>query len=116
MWGYVSDGHVFFPTYTDRIVGVQFHGDDLVGYAEGISNHLQVPNQKVDVRVRKRDHDTEEAESSPWRFRLRRIHDQEGKYPVTWEIEASPGELLRIEALIDTMTDWDTLPCELSFH
>jgi len=116
MWGYVSDGHVFFPTYDDRIVGAQFHGDDLAGYSEGISNHLQIPNQQVEVRVRKKEHDPEEPQTSPWRFRLRRIHDQEGKYPVTWEIDAPSEELLRIESLIKTMTDWDTLPCELSFH
>ncbi|MFC1529660.1 hypothetical protein ACFL6R_02980 [Gemmatimonadota bacterium] len=116
MWGYVSDGHVFFPTFTDRIVGAQFHGDELVAYSEGISNHLQVPNQKIEVRVMRKEHGAEEDQTSPWRFRLRRIHDQEGKYPVTWEIDAPSGELLRIEGLINTMTDWDTLPCELSFH
>jgi hypothetical protein len=116
MWGYISDGHVFFPTYTDRIVGAQFHGDDLAGYTEGISNHLQVPGRTVEVGVRRRDHDRGGELTSPWSFRLRRDHDREGSYPIIWEIDASPEELLRIEGLIDTMTAWDTLPCQLSLH
>ncbi len=116
MWGYVSDGHVLFPTYADRIVGARFHGDELTGYSEGISNHLQTSNRRVEVRVRKKENDVEEVQASPWSFRLRNNHEQEGKYPVTWEIDASSEELLRIEGLIDTMTAWDTLPCQLSFH
>jgi len=116
MWGYVSDGHVFFPTYVDQIVGARFHGEDLTGYVEGITSHLLEPHQRLEVKVKEKFGENDERSASPLMFRLRRDLDQKGKYPVTWEIDASSETLLRIKRLIETMEAWDTLPCQLTFH
>ncbi len=116
MWGYVSDGHVFFPTYVDQIVGARFHGEDLTEYVEGITSHLLEPHQRLEVRVKEKNPGENERSASPWGFRLRRDLDLKGIYPITWEIDASPEMLLRIERLIETMEAWDTLPCQMTFH
>ncbi len=115
IWGYVSDGHVLFPTYEDKIVGTRFNGNDLIGYSGGLAHHLERPQSVLEIRpVAKEGGNGDEG--AKWTFLLRREFDLKGRYPVTWEVNSAPEILLQIESTIEDLTSWDSLPCRLSFR
>lgn len=115
IWGYVSDGHVLFPTYQDRIIGARFHGNELVGYSEGLAHHLESPQSTVEIRPVAKEGGGGGMDAE-WTFLLRREFDLKGRYPITWEVNSTPEILLLIESTIEDLSSWDSLPCRLSFR
>lgn len=119
MWGYVSDNHVLVPTYQDQIVGALIRSENLLEYTEGLIHHLETPWNEAEIRpvtgVTGEEGDKVEG-SSDWIFHLRRDPDSKGRYPITWEVHAEPTTLLKIESLIEDLSAWDSLPCQLTFR
>lgn len=115
VWGYISDGHYLVPTYSDKIVEARSHGDDLLRYVEGFTAHLEIPLRAIEVSPINRKQSEGNDSRADWKFLIRREPPRKGAYPVRWEIHAEPDTLLKIEGLINDLSVWDSLPCELKF-
>jgi len=115
VWGYISDGHPMVPIYQDQIIEARSHGEDLLRYVEALARHLEEPLKEIEILPMVSDTGQSPESPPPWLFLLRREPEGKSIYPLRWEIHTEPEILLRIEALLNDLDAWDSLPCHLVF-